>query len=214
MIYIIIIAVILYLLLKRNGSNRSTGGAGAARPAAGPKRSAIVNRVTGKVVTSFVNGIVYYADTDSPMGRYDAQGHVYDQSGRLIGMSYPEGDVVMDRTYNYTWLQNNLSGDSAVRNPRCKPAMTMLAGRNYGTYIEAPEGMTDIYITTGNTDFVGAGAAYLIAVNDDLINEELAAFYLTQNVQSEVYFIAKNGRGMPYYNEFKARYGFPWYRLD
>ena len=214
MIYIIIIAVILYLLFKKNDNRQTAGGAGAARAAVKPGRATIINKNTQEVIANFGGGFVYYANTYGVIGRYDAQGRVYDQSGHFIGISYDNGDVVMDRTYNYTWLQNNLSGDSAVRNPRCKPAMTMLAGRNYGTYIEAPEGMTDIYITTGNTDFVGAGAAYLIAVNDDLINEELAAFYLTRNIQEDVYFIARNDRSLAYSDYFRTVYGSPWYRLD
>lgn len=214
MIYWIIIALIIYWLVKRSGRRNAGGSGTSAAGTAGTvrrNRPAILDYVTQVPILSFENGVIFLEN--SVYGHYDAQGRVFNREGKYIGMSYPGGGVIMDRTYNYDWLRGNLPTDRSVQDPNCRPAMTMLAGENNYSYIEAPEGMENVFISQGCTDPTGAGAAYLVAVNDGLINLNMSRFYYAQSVQEDVYFIARNGRGMAYSDYFKRTYGQPFFSL-
>lgn len=165
------------------------------------KRNGIVLRGSNKIITSFSDGIVYYSDSNNVLGKYDANGKIYNKDNNYIGYVSPDKDgsevIVLNREYQYSWLKNNLRTDSAINNPAYRPAMEIRCGDYWSSWIEAPDGMQcdSVYIVENIDDRnnkVGACAAYVVAINEGLLNKRLDDFYLSYNVQKECYFRAKN----------------------
>ena len=183
------------------------------KPSTNGKRGTVLD-LNCKVITSFQNGIVYYENSNSILGKYDNNGRVYNKEGNYIGCIIGDS-CVMDRTYNYEWLKKTLpTEDLATHDPRYKPAMTMEAGIDYLTCIETPYDEKRVAYIDANTDPIGRGAAYLVAINDGLLLKSYDEFYLTSNVQQDCYYIYKNGRGAAYENYFRQHYGQPWWSLN
>lgn len=182
-------------------------------PSATGKRGAVLD-MNGKVITSFLNGIVYFENSNSILGKYDNNGRVFNKEGNYIGCIIGDS-CVMDRTYNYEWLRKTLTTeDLATHDPRFKPAMTMEAGIDYVTCIETPFDEKRVALIHPNSDPIGPGAAFLIAINDILLLKSYYEFYKTSNVQQDCYYIYKNGRGTAYADYFRQHYGQPWWSLD
>ncbi len=209
--YIIIIVIIILIIVNSN-KNTSSGGSGTSRAPSKNGRGQLLD-MSGKLIVSFKDGVVYYRDDVAQLGRYGSDGRVYNKSGDYIGRVMGDS-AVMDRTYSYEWLQRHLTTDPAIHDPNCKPAMTMEAGIFCSSCIETPEEERIVFVDGAGSDPIGANAAYLVGINDGLINKALDDFYLTSNVQQDCYFIKNNGRGMAYTNYFKQRYGRPFWSLN
>lgn len=134
-------------------------------------------------ITSYADDKVYYKDTDNVIGTYNEDGEIYKDDGTLIGRVYGDKFVYMDRTAEYNYLINRFK-DFGYERAKPFVSMIMPAGQYNYTWIEMEHDDTMIFVKgveslSEKQNAYGACAAYLIALEDELINNNLRRFYKT-----------------------------------
>lgn len=171
-------------------------------------------------IASFQNGKVYYGAGSSIIGTYDSNGNVFRQDGCLIGHVTDE-DVYMDRYYRYTqWLDllSSHGGDFIkfveeikTIHQNCLPYTQMWAAKLYGGWVEDRVDTDKIDYYGDSADPIGSGAAFLIVVEDRLVDDRRSGFYM--NLENEFYYRLKikketnNSDILKYLKHFEELYG-------
>lgn len=171
-------------------------------------------------IASFQNGKVYYGAGSSVIGTYDSNGNVFRQDGCLIGRVTDE-DVYMDRYYRYTqWLDllSSHGGDFIkfveeikTIHQNCLPYTQMWAAKLYGGWVEDRVDTDKIDYYGDSADPIGSGAAFLIVVEDRLVDDRRSGFYM--NLENEFYYRLKikketnNSDIIKYLKHFEELYG-------
>ena len=177
------------------------------------------NDRSDRPLATFSNGRVFYKDSNSQIGSYDSAGNVYRrENGYLIGQVV--GDYIyMDRNYQYDiWceIMSNQPGfkefaEELKSRPRnCMPYMKMGAARLNGAWIESFDS-NGIDYYGDPADIVGSAAAFLIVIEDSLVEDKRSDFYNNSILQKEFYFRRKimneTGNIGKYISYFKELYG-------
>ena len=175
---------------------------------------------SGTPLATFQNGQVYYENTGSVIDTNDAKGNVYRRDGCCIGHIIDD-HVYLDRYYRYTQWLNILSshGEDSKRfvdeiktiHRNCLPYTQMWVANLYGGWVEdlVETNKTDYY--GDSADPLGSGAAFLVVVEDQLVEDRRFKFY--RNLEDEFYFRLKNKETtnrsdiVTYVKYFKELYG-------
>lgn len=170
-------------------------------------------------LATFSNGRVFYKDTNSQIGSYDSNGNVFrKENGCLIGQVV--GDrIYMDRNYQYDIWCEIMSNQSSFkefaeelksRPGNCMPYMKMGAARLNGAWIESFDSQGIDYYGDP-ADVVGSAAAFLIVIEDKLVEDKRSEFYSNSNLQKEYYFrrkiLSETGGIGKYIRFFEELYG-------
>lgn len=156
------------------------------------------NNRSDRPLATFSNGCVFYEDSRSQIGTYDNNGNVYRNDGCLIGQV--KGDwVYMDRHYQYErWCQimsnqpsfKDFAEELRSRPSNCMPFMLMGAARLNGAWIESFDS-SGIDYYGDPADIVGSAAAFLVVIEDSLVEDKRSEFYNNGILQKEYYFRRK-----------------------
>ena len=177
------------------------------------------NGRSDRPLATFSNGRVFYEDSNSQIGSYDSAGNVYRrENGYLIGQVV--GDYIyMDRNYQYDiWCEimsnqpsfKEFAEELKSRPRNCMPYMKMGAARLNGAWIESFDS-NGIDYYGDPADIVGSAAAFLIVIEDSLVEDKRSDFYNNSILQKEFYFRRKimneTGNIGKYISYFKELYG-------
>lgn len=171
-------------------------------------------------LATFQDGKVRYGVNGSVIGTYDINGNVYRQDGCLIGCVI--GDrIIMDRYYRYAeWLDilSSHGGDSIkfveeikTIHHNCLPYTQMWVANLYGGWVEDLVDTNKIDYYGDSADSIGSAAAFLVVVEDRLVEDKRSDFY--RNLEDEFYYRLKMKKEtncsdiMKYMNHFKSLYG-------
>lgn len=217
LLYFAIGGVLLYAgmgLISNNKTSSSQGKSPVSQSVSHSKAShnnsfgSIVKHPSMNTLTRYMNGKVFWENTDSVIGSYDMSGNVFRSDGKRIGIIDNYGDgtarLVLDRSFEWEWLLSRKYVKSEY-----KPAMGLMIARNYSTYIESVIDRSDYeqqilaYINknheTDKANLIGSSAAFIVAVYENMLDWQGNEFYL--NAQQESYYIEKNG-SMNYYSRY------------
>lgn len=140
-----------------------------------------------ETIATWKDGVVWYGkNRTSPYGTYSADGTVCNRDGEIIGMiSGSENDysIVLDRHYLWERLkrifneQNSELADLNGFYEWCKK-VGEICGNNNGGVIDCEVNERTKYYYRSDGDQMGAGAAFLILVQDEVIQMGLHNEYV------------------------------------